>query len=281
MPRNAVNFRFYTIEGQGTQGDDERSVAGMGRERLEIEFGRHAGWIVEAIEAHGLDAIPAACRGAGDPTLFGLLADAMGARPGALVLDVGCGIGGPGAWLASERGCEVVGIDVMEEPVRGLKRLFPGVCTAVATSRSLPFRNASFDATWAIGVIETIARKGEALRELARVLVPEGRLAAYTFVSAASTIDDAPMADRFQPLDELIEDFQRGGFRIVKAELSTRGRPPDTWREAQDSAQAHANRLHRDDPAHESVRRELRKFTRLYTSGEIQPWVIIGAKEDS
>ncbi|HZK51821.1 MAG TPA: class I SAM-dependent methyltransferase [Actinomycetota bacterium] len=152
----------------------------MGRERLEIEFGRHAGWIVEAIEAHGLDAIPAACRGAGDPNLFGLLADAMGAKPGTLVLDVGCGIGGPGAWLASERRCDVVGIDVMEEPVRGLKRLFPQLSAVVASSRWLPFRNATFDATWAIGVIETIAHKNEALKEVARVLVPDGRLAAYT-----------------------------------------------------------------------------------------------------
>lgn len=252
----------------------------MGRERLEIEFGRHAGWIVEAIAANGVDAIPAACRGAGDPNLFGLLADAMGAGPGALVLDVGCGIGGPGAWLASERSCDVVGIDVMEEPVRGLKRLFPRLRGAVATSRSLPFRNATFDATWAIGVIETIAHKSEALRELARVLVPEGRLAAYTFVSAASRIDDAPMADRFQPLDELIEDFERGGFRILNAEPSALARPPIAWRKAQESAQAHANRLHRDDPAQETVDRELSKFARLCSSGEIQAWVIIGAKED-
>lgn len=253
----------------------------MGRERLEIEFGRHAGWIAEAIEAHGLDAIPAACRGAGDPALFGLLADAMGARPDSLVLDVGCGIGGPGAWLASERRCDVVGIDVMEEPVRGLRRLFPQSQAVVATSRSLPFRNETFDATWAIGVIETIGHKSEALMELSRVLVPEGRLAAYTFVSTGTTIDDAPMADRFQPLDALVGDFERGGFRILNAEPSMLARPPAAWREAQASAQAHANRLHQDDPVNETVDWERRKFARLHTSGEIQAWVIVGAKEDS
>jgi cyclopropane fatty-acyl-phospholipid synthase-like methyltransferase len=253
----------------------------MGRERLEIEFGHHAGWIVEAIEALDLDAMPAACRGTGDPTLFELLADAMGARPGALVLDVGCGIGGPGAWLATERGCEVVGIDVLEEPVRGLRRLFPQLTTVVATSRSLPFRNATFDATWAIGALETIAHKTEALKELARVLISEGRLAAYTFVSAANGIDDAPMADRFQPLDALVEDFERGGFRVLTVDPSTLARPPATWREAQNSAQAYASRLHRDDPAREAVDRELHKFARLHTSGKIQAWVIVGAKEDS
>ncbi|MGH2698676.1 MAG: class I SAM-dependent methyltransferase [Actinomycetota bacterium] len=253
----------------------------MGRERLQIEFGRHAGWIVEAIDALGLDAMPAACRGAGDPNLFGLLADAMGARPGMRVLDVGCGIGGPGAWLATERGCEVVGTDVMEEAARGLRRLFPQLCTLVSTSRALPFRNASFDASWAIGVLETIAHKSEALRELARVLIPEARLAAYTFVSAANDVDDPPIADRFQPLDALIEDFERGGFRILSVEPFTLARPPAAWRKAQDSAQAHASRLHRNDCAREAVDRELLKFARLYTSGEIQPWVIVGAKEDS
>lgn len=253
----------------------------MGRERLEIEFGRHAGWIVEAIEEHGLDAIPAACRGTGDPTLFGLLADAMEARSGKLVLDIGCGIGGPGAWLATERGCDVVGIDVMEAPVRGLKRLFPRLRTVVATSRSLPFRNATFDATWAIGVIETIGHKREALKELARVLVPDGRLAAYTFVSTSNEIDDPPMADQFQPLDELVEDFERGGFRTLRVEPSSLARPPATWRKAQDAAQSQANRLHRDDPVLEEVGRELRKFARLHTSGQIKPWIIVGAKEDS
>ncbi|MGH2751077.1 MAG: class I SAM-dependent methyltransferase [Actinomycetota bacterium] len=253
----------------------------MSRERLEIEFGRHAGWIVEAIETLGLDALPAACRGAGDPTLFGLLADAMEARPGALVLDVGCGIGGPGAWLATERGCEVVGIDVMKEPVRGSRRLFPQIRTLVATARSLPFPTATFDASWAIGVLETIAHKSEALNELARVLVPQGRLAAYTFVSATSGIVDSPMADRFQPLDTLVEDFRRGGFTILTVEPSTLARPPADWRKAQELVQAHASRLHRDDPTREVVDRELHKFGRLYATGEIKAWVIVGAKEDS
>ena len=252
----------------------------MGRERLEIEFGRHAGWIVEAIEAHDLDAIPAACRGAGDPTLFDLLADAMGAKRGTLVLDVGCGIGGPGAWLASERLCDVVGIDVMEEPVRGMGRLFPQLHPVVATSRSLPFRNAIFDAAWAIGVIETIEHKSEALKEVARVLVPGGRLAAYTFVSTGR-IEDAPMADRFQSLDVFVEDFERGGFHILNVDPSTPVRPPPAWRDAQDSAQAYASRLHRDDPAYETVERERRRFARLLTSGEIEAWVITGGKEDA
>ena len=253
----------------------------MGRERLEIEFGRHAGWMVEAIEALGLDAMPAACRGAGNPKLFGLLADAMGARPGARVLDVGCGIGGPGAWLVTERGCEVVGIDVMEEPVRGLKRLFPQVRSVVGTSRSLPFASATFEATWAIGVLETIEHKSEALKELSRVLVPEGRLAAYTFVAAAAGVDDAPMADRFQSLDALIGDFERGGFRVLSAEPSTQASSPATWREVQGSARAHADRLHHDDPAYEAVDREMKKFTRLYTSGEIEAWVVVGVREDA
>ncbi|MGH2826570.1 MAG: class I SAM-dependent methyltransferase [Actinomycetota bacterium] len=253
----------------------------MGRERLEIEFGRHAGWMVEAIEALGLDAVPAACRGAGNPHLFGLLADAMGVRPGALVLDVGCGIGGPGAWLATERGCDVVGIDVMEEPVRGLKRLFPQFRSIVGTSRSLPFPSATFDATWAIGVLETIEHKGEALSELSRVLVPGGRLAAYTFVAAAAGVDDAPMADRFQSLDALVGEFERGGFRVLSADPSSPAGPPATWREIQGAARAFADRLHNDDPAYEAVAREMKKFTRLYTSGAIEAWVVVGEREDA
>jgi cyclopropane fatty-acyl-phospholipid synthase-like methyltransferase len=253
----------------------------MGRERLEIEFGRHAGWIVEAIEALALDAIPAACRGTGDPNLLEQLADAIGAQRGNFVLDVGCGIGGPGAWLTRERGAAVLGIDVMEAPVRGLRRLFPQVGSLVATTRSLPFRDSAFDAALAMGVIETITHKSEALTELARVLAPNARLAAYTFVSASGGIEDAPMADRFEPLQDVVDEFERGGFRIVSADASRLSQPPADWRRSQEKAREHARRLHRDDPAYETVERELDKFARLARSGAIQPWVIVGAKEDT
>jgi cyclopropane fatty-acyl-phospholipid synthase-like methyltransferase len=251
----------------------------MGRERLEIEFGRHAGWIVEAIEALDLDAIPAACRGTGDPKLFEQLADAIGAKRDSFVLDVGCGIGGPGAWLTRERGSAVIGIDVMETSVRGSRRLFPQVGSVVATTRSLPFRASTFDAALAMGVIETITHKSEALTELARVLTPNARLAAYTFVSATGNIDDAPMADRFEPLQDVVDEFERGGFRIVSADPSRLARPPADWRRSQEAAREHARQLHRDDPAYEAVEREQDKFARLAKSGAIQAWVIVGAKE--
>src|SRR5216117_2599784 len=97
----------------------------MGRERLEAEFGRYATWVAEAVDGLDIaDPIPAACRGTGDPLLLERLARSIAVRPGMRFLDVGCGLGGPAAWLNRACGCLVVGVDVMELAVHGLRRMF-------------------------------------------------------------------------------------------------------------------------------------------------------------
>ncbi|MPZ11694.1 MAG: SAM-dependent methyltransferase, partial [Kiloniellaceae bacterium] len=40
------------------------------------------------------------------------LAELLSPQPGQLLLDLGCGIGGPARWLAQERGCQVFGLDL-------------------------------------------------------------------------------------------------------------------------------------------------------------------------
>ena len=44
-----------------------------------------------------------------------LVADKLGVEPGMRVLDIGCGWGGAAAYLAEERGCEVVAITISEQ----------------------------------------------------------------------------------------------------------------------------------------------------------------------
>lgn len=51
------------------------------------------------------------------------LAARMELRPGMRVLDVGCGIGGPARYFASEQGCQVSAIDLTEEFVSAAKAL--------------------------------------------------------------------------------------------------------------------------------------------------------------
>ncbi|XP_002720871.2 probable tRNA methyltransferase 9B isoform X1 [Oryctolagus cuniculus] len=100
-------------------------------------------------------------------------------KPGSLVADIGCGTGkylkvnsqvhalgcdycGPLVEIARNRGCEVM----------------------VCDNLNLPFRDQGFDAIISIGVIHhfsTKQRRIRAIKEMARVLVPGGRLMIYVW----------------------------------------------------------------------------------------------------
>lgn len=101
------------------------------------------------------------------------------------VLDVGCGIGGPARTLAAEFGCEVVGIDVVEEYCRAATLLTErvGLADSVqfrrANALELPFEDRSFDVVWFEHVLLNVEATDEALAEAARVLAPGGRLVLY------------------------------------------------------------------------------------------------------
>jgi SAM-dependent methyltransferase len=103
-------------------------------------------------------------------------------RRGVRVLDVGCGLGGSARYLAAQHGCEVVGIDLTREYVDtasalaamvGLERM---VEFRQASALELPFEGNSFDVVWTEHVQMNIADKQAFYAEIARVLVPRGRL---------------------------------------------------------------------------------------------------------
>lgn len=253
----------------------------MGRERLEIEFGHYSEWLVDAAVALGVyDRVPVACRGTGDPGLFARLAAGLELTGGERVLDVGCGIGGPMAWLARERAVEVVGVDIMEPTVRGVGRLFPSLAAMVATSRALPFHTGVFDAAWIIGALEMIGRKRDALTEIRRVLAPGGRLAVYTLV-ASCRVSDSPLADRFEERDRLLREMRGVGFEVVRASESALPAPPERWSELSETVHEEVRRVHSADPGLALVRGELVKLGRLLREKTVFPWEFILRKEES
>jgi len=103
-------------------------------------------------------------------------------RPGLRVLDVGCGLGGSARYLAAEHGCEVVGIDLTREYVDTAKALagMVGLERMVefrqASGLEIPFDRDSFDVVWTEHVQMNIEDKQAFYAEIARVLVPRGRL---------------------------------------------------------------------------------------------------------
>lgn len=113
-----------------------------------------------------------------------LVLDALSARPGDRVLDVGCG---PGFYLAElletvgPQGA-AVGIDGSTEML-GLAEQrceqYPNAVFHVADANSLPVDDASFDAALSVQVLEYVGDVDQALAEIHRALRPGGRVVVW------------------------------------------------------------------------------------------------------
>lgn len=246
----------------------------MGRERFEAEFGHYTEWLVDAIHELGLhDPVPAACRGTGNPWLLAHLAGYLDLEPGSIVLDVGIGLGGPAAWLARERSCKVVGIDIMPPAARGITRLFPDLRVALATTRALPFADATFTAAWSLGVIEMIEHKQEAFEEIARVLAPGARMVLYDFVATEDQLEKPPAADRFASAAEIAKLLEAAGLRVIEAgTVPFLPQPPDEWQSAIKRVRDRIRERHEDDERFLLAEEERGNFNRLRRWGAIEEW---------
>ena len=252
------------------------------RDRLETEFGSYAEWLAQAIASLSLeDPIPAACRGTGNPALFERLADRMETRPGMRILDVGCGIGGPGAWLMHERGCRVVGVDVMQPALRGLKLLFPDLPTVVASTGALPFSSDSFEGVWMLGVLEVIENKAAALADLRRVLSRGGRAVLYSFMKTEEELTEVPEVDHFVRPEDVADMASSVGLELTGRERVTVPKMPESWRDVRSRVRGRLWELHVGDPLLERVELDLARINRLTSSRQVEPWELVFEKGTS
>jgi len=117
--------------------------------------------------------------------LASLLSDKNNLQPNFHVLDVGAGIGGPSRYLASRFGCQVTGLDLVEEYCRVADSLAKRVkLDNLLTYRQgdathIPFEDATFDVVWTQHASMNIAYKKRLYSEMHRVLKPGGKLAIY------------------------------------------------------------------------------------------------------
>jgi demethylmenaquinone methyltransferase / 2-methoxy-6-polyprenyl-1,4-benzoquinol methylase len=104
------------------------------------------------------------------------LAAASAVRPGDRVLDAACGTGDL-ALAALEAGGDVTGLDFSERMLQRARRKSDAIEWVHGDVLALPFDDAAFDAATIGFGIRNVEDLDEALRELARVLRPGGRLA--------------------------------------------------------------------------------------------------------
>lgn len=165
---------------------------------LKAEFDTVAEWTADVAVDLGPDYfLPAACRGSGSPSTLRWFVDRLGLTAADRMLDCGAGVGGPAAFAAQESGVAPILSEPEAGACRASQRLFG--FPVVQAASDLPFATASFDVTWALGVLCTVPDQPCLLRELHRVLRPDGRLGLLVFVARSLPLSDQPRATTSRP----------------------------------------------------------------------------------
>jgi SAM-dependent methyltransferase len=146
------------------------------------------------------------------------LIEALGARPGAQMLDVGCGTGANLTLLAELGFVDVIGVDLSEDAIRwccekGHASVERGdLC-------DLPFPEAHFDFVLAIDILEHVTDEITAIAELRRVLRPGGTL--LVTVPALRGFwgiqGSASYQKRSYQKWELAAHLRQGGFTVTQS----------------------------------------------------------------
>ena len=120
------------------------------------------------------------------------LAQLAGLQAGMRVLDIGSGIGGPARTLATEFGCQVIGLDLTEAYIEAAQLLTEQVgLSGQVTFRQgdaldMPFADASFDVVWTQHITMNIADKPRFFQQIHRVLKPSGILACHEVLAGTN-----------------------------------------------------------------------------------------------
>ena len=117
----------------------------------------------------------------------------------ALVLDVGCGLGGPCRMLVDEYNCKAIGIDLSSEYIRTANKLSQLVNLDNKTdfiqgdATSLPFKDNTFNVVWTQHVQMNISNKKEFYSEINRVLKTGGHFLFYDILKKGDETIKYPM----------------------------------------------------------------------------------------
>lgn len=156
------------------------------------------------------------------------LAELAGISPGAKVIDIGSGLGGPSRYLAANFDCTVKAVDLSPQFVEaatflaircGLEGSVEYQC---ANALNPPFEDASFGIAWSRHAAMNIADRCRLYSEILRVLRPGGRFAVYDVTSGEKgellfpvPWSPGPDTSFLLSTETMRTALQLAGFRIV------------------------------------------------------------------
>ena len=146
---------------------------------------------------------------------------------GSVLVDLGCGRGGAGLFVAAATGAHLVGIDIAENALAAART------RAAAMGSDAEFRRGEFEATglpdgmadavMSIDALLFTPDKARALAELRRILVVGGRLVFTSWDYHTQPVGRPPQVDDHRPL------LDAAGFDVVAYDVA------DRWREYLDA----------------------------------------------
>jgi SAM-dependent methyltransferase len=147
------------------------------------------------------------------------LAVRAGIGPGVSVLDLCCGVAGPGRFLVRELGCDYLGVDASTTAVAIARERARGLPCRFAVARIPPLPAGGFDVVLLLETMLAFRDKATLLGAVAAALRPGGRFAFTVEVGEPLTSAEReamPAADTVWPipLDELVTLLERSGLTV-------------------------------------------------------------------
>ncbi len=147
------------------------------------------------------------------------LAAQAGIAPGSSVLDLCCGVAGPGRFITRELGCSYLGVDYSASAIEIARQRAGDLPCRFEVARIPPIAPGPFDVVLLLETMLAFAEKQPLLDEVSRVLGPGGRFA-FTIeegLPLTGTEREAmPDADTvwLTPLAELLALLERAGLVV-------------------------------------------------------------------
>ena len=175
------------------------------------------------------------------------LAVQAGVGPGVAVLDLCCGVAGPGRFLTRELGCDYLGVDAGASAVAIARERANGLPCRFVTAEVPPLPGGPFDVVLLLETMLAFEDKDALIREIAAALRPGGHLA-FTLEEGPplTTAERAAMPDAdtvwLTPLEEIAGSLERAGLAVTWQEDHSRAHLA-TARALADALAADANEI--------------------------------------
>lgn len=214
------------------------------------------------------------------------VASRAGIGPGVSVLDLCCGVAGPGRFITSRMGCTYLGVDMSTSAIELARARSTGLSCRFEVEEIPPVPRGQFDVVLLLETMLAFPDKETLLREISAALVPGGRFA-FTLEEglplSEAEREAMPEADTIwpMPLIELVGRMSGAGLEVSWRQERTR-----SHRQVVDNligafvAERSTLALELGDGAVNDLLAAHRLWSDWMTTGRVRKFVIVAVKTD-